>query len=661
MSSFRSFRAPVACFVLVLGFALGGAPAQAATSFLTGEVLAGGKPVAGAVVVASGNNASYKTVTDALGDFAFATLLGGTYVVTASGPPGSASIRVDLGQSGAAITLTLQPREIASVTSYRAQTARGAGTDLTLNQTMLARTPDGDALPEVLLQIPGAARGANGVVHINGDHGDINYIVDGVSIPQELNRNIGTEFDPNDVSFIDILQGAYPAQYGERFASVVNITTRTGTGAARGFSGEFQGGSYGHLDQNLAYHGPFGGGSVVLAMRNEQSDRGLDPPDFNSPHNGFSNTNQFLRFTLPHGNDYLNFTLSHAYRSYEIPNDIAGGQPATTDDNELQDDLFAALQFRHSIGSHGSLSFGPAFKRSRIRDVSDPANDFAYGEALNIAAGGAPSDCADALSTGVFTNATCAYSLFGDRTARDYRFNVDYALASRVHEVRAGTVFDAADVVKTYAVTLQPGNFLAPIYTPLAPGSATTVTDNAPNMGHTLEAYVQDSWKMGASYVLDYGVRVDSFLVTSTEFRDGTSMMSPRVKLTRMFGPRTSVYAFYGRFFTPFSLENVSPTAAQQLNLPNQPTVAAFDLKPQRDSDYELGAHLALGNADLGLRVMQKNAADLIDDTQVGVTLLHQDINYAQGRIATQAVYYQTAARPLGAVLRLPQSYVLGE
>jgi hypothetical protein len=41
---------------------------------------------------------------------------------------------------------------------------------------------------------------------------------------------------------------------------------------------------------------------------------------------------------------------------------------------------------------------------------------------------------------------------------------------------------------------------------------------------------------------------------------------------------------------------------------------------------------------------MQKNAADLIDDTQVGLTNLHQDINYRLGRVATQSLYYQ---RPL--------------
>jgi len=85
----------------------------------------------------------------------------------------------------------------------------------------------------------------------------------------------------------------------------------------------------------------------------------------------------------------------------------------------------------------------------------------------------------------------------------------------------------------------------------------------------------------------------------------------------------------------------VSPVAAYTLNLPLLTSVAQFDLRPQRDSVYEIGGHFGLGKGDLGISVMQKNATDLIDDTQVGVTNLHQDINYAQGRIATQSAYYQ--------------------
>ena len=76
--------------------------------------------------------------------------------------------------------------------------------------------------------------------------------------------------------------------------------------------------------------------------------------------------------------------------------------------------------------------------------------------------------------------------------------------------------------------------------------------------------------------------------------------------------------------------------------------MAQFDLKPQRDSVYEFGGHFALGRGDLGVRIMQKNATDLIDDTQVGVTNLHQDINYSQGRIATQTAYYQVGLARAG-------------
>lgn len=138
----------------------------------------------------------------------------------------------------------------------------------------------------------------------------------------------------------------------------------------------------------------------------------------------------------------------------------------------------------------------------------------------------------------------------------------------------------------------------------------------------------------------DYGLRYDFFTIKSTDFGQGFGAFSPRLKLTRIFGNRASLYAYIGRFFEPFSLENVSPEAAHLLNLPLQPTLAQFDLKPERDTQLELGGHLPLGPGELGFRVWQKNANDLIDDTQVGVTLLHQDINYVLGRLSQEALTY---------------------
>ena len=647
-------RVPAFGLILLLVAASFGTAFAQATTSLTGTVSANGKPIAGANVTAVGSNVALHVKTDAQGKFVFPSVPIGTYDVDVSAPDGTASLRVDVPSAGAAVTIALSGLKEIGRTSVAARPPiGGSGTDLNLSSDLITRSPASGSLPGLLLQLPGAARGANGVVHINGDHGDVNYVVDGVPIPQELNRNIGTEFDPNDIAFIETIEGAYPAQYGERFAAVINANTRNGAGSP-GFTAQLDAGSYTMLDSDIAYHTPIGTGNLIVATRNEQSTRGLDPPNPNSPHNGFGNSNQFLRYTQPWGKDFLNLTLSHAYQTYQIPNDVDGGEPASTDDNETQNDYFGTLQYRHPIGDHGSLSFGPTYKRSEIRDFGDPTNDFIYGEAGNP---GAPTDCAQALSsTGpvvngivtnpvpnpnvAYSNATCGFSLFGARTAIDVGGVLDYDNRSAHHDVRFGGVYDATTVAKDYAITLQPGNFLAPIFTPATPAAPYTVVDNAPNVGHLTALYLQDSWTMG-KYQLDYGVRQDAFLVSSTQFNVGYGQTSPRIKLTRNLSARDSVYVFYGRYFTPFSLENVSPVAAYTLNLPLQTSIAQFDLKPERDSAYEIGGHFGVGKGDLGVRVMQKNATDLIDDTQVGVTNLHQDINYAQGRIATQSAYYQ--------------------
>ena len=615
-------------------------PAQASTTFLTGTVTADGKPVPRAQVSATGNNLMQRTQTDASGRFAFPNLTPGSYVVTAQATAGSATVSIDVATVGADVTLRLVAKQLGIVSVTASSTVRKAGTDLTLNRKALTRSPAAGSFPELLNQLPGAARGANGVVHINGDHGDINYIVDGVSIPQELNRTIGSELNPNSVSFVDVLEGAYPAQYGGRFAAVLNVNTRSSVGSP-GFSGAITAGSYGTLDTSLGYENLVGPGSLVAAFRNEMTQRGSDPPNFNSPHNNASDANQFFRYTLPSGNNYVNFILSHSYVTYQIPVNVSGGGPPSTDDNQTQDDTFSALQFRREIGSRGALTYGLAYKKSHIRDFGDPGNDWSYGQAVNAAAGGLSTDCANAFSIPNYSGLTCGYSLSSNRTANDYIFNVDNALSSGNHVVRWGVLYDVTNVAKLYTVTLQPGNFLAPLFSPATPNAAFTVVDNAPNNADSESLYLQDHWRMGSAWELDYGLRSDSFQIRSNEFARGFAMFSPRVKLTRVLGPRSSVYAFYGRFFTPFSFENVSPSAAFTLNLPIQPSLAQFDLKPQRDSDYEIGGHVPVGPGDLGLRVMQKNATDLIDDTQVGLTNLHQDINYQVGRIATQSAILQ--------------------
>ncbi len=223
--------------------------AQATTTTLSGTVSDNGAPVAAAAVSASGANLTLSRADRRAGRLPLQRHpdrhVHGRAPARRRATPRCGSTSRAPARS---VTLSVAPlRQIGRTSVTARPPVRGSGTDLSLDAEALTRSPAGGSLPNLLVQLPGAARGANGVVHINGDHGDINYIVDGVQIPQALNRTVGTEFDPNDIAFVEALQGAYPAQYGERFASVININSRNGAGPP-GFIGDLAYGSYADVD-----------------------------------------------------------------------------------------------------------------------------------------------------------------------------------------------------------------------------------------------------------------------------------------------------------------------------------------------------------------------------------------------------------------------------
>lgn len=633
----RSFTARTRALIagaLSLALALGtlsSADAQA-TSYVSGTVSFKTAPLAGADVELVGNNLDVHKTTDAEGRFTFNGLGVGEYTLTAKKGDVIAAQSLDLTGAGATLSLSAtQLQEIGHVVvANRPPVVHSSGTDVTLNAQTLSKLPDTNSLPNILVQLPAAARGSNGQIHLNGDHAGISYIVDGVPLPEELNRVLGNEIDPSTIDFVNVIEGAYPAQYGNHFGGVLDIGTKSYAGPA-GASFDGSVGSFNTYDGIATVHAPVGrGGSLVVSGRLSQDGRALDPPVQSMLHDTGSDASQFIRLSLPaNGSDFLNVDVIHSLQTFQIPPDLSNGVPAATNDDEYQDDTFLAVQYRHQIGANASLSFGPSYKTSRVLDTNDLANDLAGAAGLPLLGAPAPptATCTD------FSNCPF-FSVFADRSSQVMQFNADYASHSKNHDLRFGTLLGLQAVPKNYVITIQPGNQLSPT------GAAYTVTDTSTNNGTSQGYYAQDSWRFQPHWQLDYGVRYDQFTESSTGYAGNWDQTSPRVKLTRDFGSRTSVYVYYGRLFEPFSLESISPQAAAALYVPsNLPGGLSFDLKPERDSLYEAGFHVPAGAADVGFRISQRNATDWIDDTQVGATNLHQDINFPQGRVSSQSVY----------------------
>jgi len=123
------------------------------------------------------------------------------------------------------------------VTAARLKEARIAlfpevGTTVyTIDQGLINSLGQGDAtsFDEVLLRLPGGDKDskASGSLHVRDDHGNVQYRIDGVQLPENIS-GFGQSIDTRFVDKVDFLTGALPAQYGLRTAGIVNIQTKQG-------------------------------------------------------------------------------------------------------------------------------------------------------------------------------------------------------------------------------------------------------------------------------------------------------------------------------------------------------------------------------------------------------------------------------------------------
>ena len=97
--------------------------------------------------------------------------------------------------------------------------------------------PLGDSTPmnQVLLQAPGVVQDSYGQLHVRGDHANLQYRINGIMLPESIS-GFGQTLDPRTIQSVKLLDGALPAQYGERTAAVVDITTKSGSDLGNGGS-----------------------------------------------------------------------------------------------------------------------------------------------------------------------------------------------------------------------------------------------------------------------------------------------------------------------------------------------------------------------------------------------------------------------------------------
>jgi len=492
------------------------------------------------------------------------------------------------------------------------QPALGANAT-TLSRAVLDLQPGGADrnLNSVLLQVPGVSLDADGdaEIHIRNEHGNIQYRLNGVTIPEGF-AGFGPLVDNRIADSIEVITGALPAQYGFNTAGVVQLKTRSGSFDADGDIGIYGGGN-GTIQPSATWRNSIGRLNLFLSGSYLRSDIGIanPTPERSAIHD---QTEQYRGF------GYLSYLINDTSRlslfggtsigSFQIPN-RAGQTPvfalngrtsfdsAKLDQNQRQQTHFGTLSYQYS-GDEFDFQISPWLRWTHAHFVPDPQG----GELMF---NGADTDLDQAsLAYGIQADASIKA---GDR--HTIRFGMQYQ-----HERNTTT-----SISRVFGVSAN-GSLISD--RPLS--IAVDLRATADSIG----AYLQDEWKLSDTLTFNAGLRYDHYRGDISE-----GQLSPRASLVWTPTEATTLHLGYARNFTPppLALIGGGSLAAFAGTTGEVEVTAADPIRVEREHLFDIGMQQKLGrHLTLGLDAYYKLKHNLLDSTQFGATELFAPFNYAK-------------------------------
>ena len=398
---FSVFRTALAVVALVCGLA---APrcllAQSNAGTLAGMVVdPTGAAVPNATITVStavsGFNRTVKS--DAAGAFRIQNLPFNPYIVIASAQ-GFSPARTELQVNSAVqqnVKLTLAVASAVTTVTVDAPVdlvENDATQHTDIDRSTIDRLPVESASSElssiVTLASPGVSADSNGLMHGLGDHAENSFDVDGQQITDQQSKVFSNQVPAAALQSLEVIDGAPPAEYGDKTSLVVKATTRSGQGVTTPTgSVAFDYGSFGTADASadVAYGGANWGN--FLAVNGLQTGRFLDAPEFAVYHDKGNEANFFDRmdrqFTAA---DNVHLDLQYTRSWFQTPNSYdtqfgfvnSGATTAKTDQRSKISTVNIAPVYTRTVDANSVLTVGPFFRRDAYNyyPSRNPLNDF---------------------------------------------------------------------------------------------------------------------------------------------------------------------------------------------------------------------------------------------------------------------------------------------
>jgi len=261
---------------------------------------------------------------------------------------------------------TVEVQDVAPTVNPESSTS----TNLVSRQA-ITETPGADAansLAMVTDYTPGAYM-VHDQLHIRGGH-QVSWLLDGVPVPNtNIASNVGPQFDPKDVDYMEVQRGGFNAEYGDRTYGVFNVVTRSGFERDRQGEVVLGYGSYNNTDNQISF-GDHGERLAWLgSLSGYRTDLGIETPTTHVLHDlgaGLGGYGSLIFNKSP--NDQLRLITSVRGDHYQVPN-TPEQQAAGVHDIENERDAFVNLTWLHSISSNTVLTVSPFYHFNRAHYV----------------------------------------------------------------------------------------------------------------------------------------------------------------------------------------------------------------------------------------------------------------------------------------------------
>jgi outer membrane receptor protein involved in Fe transport len=589
-----------------------------------------GQPIAGVSITLKRLNGEVvaNASTDAQGHFNFAAIAPGAYVVLSDKAGyefNTTNVTLQAGVVSANITLVASQAPEINITVARLEHARNGlspktgGSVYHFDAADVQNLPQGEntSLNQVLLQAPGVANDSFGQLHVRGDHGNTQYRINGVILPEGIS-GFGQSLDTRFAQNIDLVTGALPAQYGYRTAGVIEINTKTKFNA--GGQIDLYGGSnqtynpsieYGNTKGNLSY---FVNGSYLTNNVGIENPTSSKNPihDTTKQAKGFA----YLSYLL-NPDSKLSFMFGSYDGKFQIPNNpgqtpdpnnlgilpqlgISGYNSASLNDQQREVNRFAVTALQSSLNDNIDYQVALFTRYSSVNYMADTTGNLVFN--------------------GIASNVFRSSSSTGVQADGSNRLNDE-------HTLRMGVFASSENIESNNSSTVFPVN----PSTGLVSGPAFNIADNTSKNGNTLVGgYLQDEWKATSKLTVNYGARFDQVNAFVNEHQ-----FSPRLGLVYKSSNQTTWHTGYARYFTPPPTELVSSTTqALFQNTTNAAPGENSPVKSERSNYLDAGViHQLTQTVSLGLDTFYKQSRNVIDEGQFGPALILTPYNYEQGKI----------------------------